>query len=119
MARSRCDRLVVAVNTDESVRRLKGPARPVNDIKSRACVLGALASVDLVVAFGQNPEEGDNPLMVIRALSPDLLVKGQDYTVDTVIGADYVLSQGGEVWLAPLEEGKSTTATIKKMSGAG
>lgn len=118
MARSRCDRLIVAVNADESVRRLKGPTRPVNDAESRACVLGALASVDLVVSFGAKPEEGDTPLLVIQALSPDLLVKGQDYTVDAVIGADYVLSQGGEVWLAPLEEGKSTTATIKKMSGA-
>ena len=117
MARARCDRLVVAINADESVRRLKGPSRPVNDAESRGCVLGALASVDLVLAFGETPQEQDTPLEVIRALSPDLLVKGQDYTVETVVGADYVISQGGEVWLAPLEEGKSTTATLRKISG--
>lgn len=116
-ARSRCDRLVVGLNADESVRRLKGENRPVNDAESRACVLGALASVDLVVVFGQNQDENDNPLQIIQKLSPNLLVKGADYTVDTVIGADYVISTGGTVWLAPLEEGKSTTATIRKMTG--
>lgn len=116
-ARSRCDRLVVAINADASVKRLKGPDRPVNDQDARARVLGALGSVDMVVLFGEDPVEKDNPLAVIRKLTPDLLVKGADYTVETVIGADYVMSTGGEVWLAPLEDGKSTTATIKKLKG--
>jgi D-beta-D-heptose 7-phosphate kinase/D-beta-D-heptose 1-phosphate adenosyltransferase len=117
-ARSRCDRLVVALNCDESVRRLKGESRPVNHEEARARVLGALGSVDLVVLFGQNAEEADTPLEIIRKLTPDLLVKGADYTVDTVVGADYVISTGGEVWLAPLEAGQSTTGTIRKMKGA-
>ncbi|MGZ9108993.1 MAG: D-glycero-beta-D-manno-heptose-7-phosphate kinase [Micavibrio sp.] len=117
-ARSRCDRLVVALNCDESVRRLKGENRPVNNEEARSRVLGALGSVDLVVLFGRNADEADTPLQIIRKLTPDLLVKGADYTVDTVVGADYVISTGGEVWLAPLEEGQSTTGTIRKMKGA-
>lgn len=116
--RSRCDRLVVALNCDELVRRLKGENRPVNNEEARSRVLGALGSVDLVVLFGQNMNEEDTPLQIIRKLTPDLLVKGADYTVDTVIGADYVISTGGEVWLAPLEDGQSTTGTIRKMKGA-
>lgn len=117
-ARARCDRLVVAINADSSVRRLKGPERPVNDEAARAAVIGALGCVDLVVLFGVEPEEDDKPLKVIRALTPDLLVKGADYTVATTIGADYVISTGGEVWLAPLEPGKSTTATLQKLKGS-
>lgn len=115
-ARARCDRLIVAINADSSVRRLKGPTRPVNDEISRAKVLAALGCVDLVILFGDDPAEQDTPLAVIRSLTPDLLVKGGDYAVDTVVGADYVMSTGGEVWLAPLEAGKSTTATLQKMA---
>lgn len=117
MARARCDRLVVAINCDDSVRRLKGAARPVNDEESRARVLGALGSVDLVVLFGGKPEEDDKPLLLLQKLTPDLLVKGGDYMKDAVVGADYVLSSGGEVWVAPLEEGKSTTTTIARVKG--
>lgn len=116
-ARARCDKLVVGLNCDESVRRLKGPSRPVNDEDSRARVLGALACVDLVVLFGKQANEDDTPLEILKTLTPDLLVKGADYTVETVVGADYVISQGGEVWLAPIEDGKSTTGTIEKMKG--
>ena len=115
-ARARCDRLIVAINADSSVRRLTGPTRPLNDELSRAKVLAALGCVDLVVLFGDDMAEQDTPLTVIRALTPDLLVKGGDYTVESVVGADYVMSAGGEVWLAPLEEGKSTTATLQKMA---
>ena len=118
MARARCDRLVVAINCDASVERLKGPERPINDEISRARVLGALGSVDMVVLFGLRPAESDEPVLLLKKLTPDLLVKGGDYTIATVIGADYVLSTGGEVWLAPVEEGKSTTGTIRKMKGA-
>jgi D-beta-D-heptose 7-phosphate kinase/D-beta-D-heptose 1-phosphate adenosyltransferase len=116
-ARSRCDRLVVGLNCDDSIRRYKSKDRPINDEDSRARVLGALGSVDLVVMFGRMPDEKDTPLKLIQKLGPDLLVKGADYTIDQVVGADYVISTGGEVWLAPLEEGKSTTNVIKKMKG--
>lgn len=116
-ARSRCDRLVVGLNCDESVRRYKSKDRPVNDELSRGRVIGALGSVDMVVVFGRMPEEKDTPLDLIKKLGPDLLVKGADYTLDQVVGADYVISTGGAVWLAPLEDGKSTTAVIKKMQG--
>lgn len=111
-ARSRCDKLIVAINSDASVSRLKGPDRPVHTEASRAAVLGSLATVDLVVVFGE-----DTPLEIIRALKPDLLVKGADYTVDTVVGADVVHSYGGEVYLAELAEGHSTTDVIRRMGG--
>jgi D-beta-D-heptose 7-phosphate kinase/D-beta-D-heptose 1-phosphate adenosyltransferase len=111
-ARAACDRLVVGVNTDESVRRLKGPTRPVQDETARATVLAALAPVDLVVPFAEH-----TPIELIRALRPDVLVKGADYTVETVVGADLVQSYGGRVLLAELSAGHSTTATIGRMAG--
>jgi D-beta-D-heptose 7-phosphate kinase/D-beta-D-heptose 1-phosphate adenosyltransferase len=110
-ARSWCDRLVVGVNGDASVAALKGPGRPVNSLDSRALVLGGLHGVDLVVAF-----EDDTPLALIEALRPDVLVKGADYTDAEVVGAVEVRSWGGEVRLAPLVEGYSTTATISRMN---
>jgi len=110
-ARRNCDRLVVGVNEDASVRRLKGPSRPVHDVAARATVLAALKSVDLVVGFGE-----DTPLALIQALQPDVLVKGADYTVETVVGADVVLARGGRVLLAPLINGQSTTDTIARMN---
>jgi D-beta-D-heptose 7-phosphate kinase/D-beta-D-heptose 1-phosphate adenosyltransferase len=110
-ARSACDRLVVGLNSDASVRRLKGPDRPVQDEASRAVVLSALADVDALVIF-----EEDTPERLIRSLRPDILVKGADYTVDTVVGADFVQSYGGRVLLAELKQGHSTTATIARMT---
>ncbi len=110
-ARAACDRLVVGLNADDSVRRLKGPTRPVQNETSRAAVLGSLASVDLVVLFGD-----DTPVALIEAIRPDLLVKGADYTIDRVVGADIVQSYGGRVMLVDLEEGHSTTATIARMA---
>ena len=110
-ARSRGDKLIVAINSDASVSRLKGPERPVHSEASRAAVLGSLATVDLVVVFGE-----DTPLEIIRALKPDLLVKGADYTVENVVGADVVQSYGGEVYLAELAEGHSTTNVIRRMA---
>lgn len=115
-ARSRCDRLIVGLNCDASVRRLKGEGRPVNGERSRAEVLASLDSVDMVVLFGDRPEEQDTPLSLIADLRPDLLIKGQDYTVETVVGADLVQSWGGEVWLAPIEEGHSTTGILRKIA---
>jgi len=110
-AGQRCDKLIVGLNSDASVARLKGPERPVQNEASRAVVLGSLASVDMVVVFGE-----DTPLTLIEAIKPDLLVKGADYTVETVVGSDIVRSYGGSVYLARLEDGFSTTATIAKLS---
>ncbi|CAK0746834.1 D-beta-D-heptose 7-phosphate kinase / D-beta-D-heptose 1-phosphate adenylyltransferase [uncultured Gammaproteobacteria bacterium] len=109
-ARAACDRLVVGLNSDESVRRLKGEKRPVQSEAARAAVLASLASVDLVVIFGE-----DTPLETITALRPDLLVKGADYRLEQVIGGDVVHSYGGRVLLADLQAGHSTTATIARM----
>ena len=112
-ARAACDRLIVGVNSDASVRRLKGPTRPVQDETSRATVLAALSPVDLVVVFDE-----DTPMELIHALQPDVLVKGADYTVATVVGAEFVQSYGGRVVLAELSAGHSTTATIGRMAGS-
>lgn len=109
-ARSQCDRLVLGLNSDASVRRLKGEGRPVNHEADRACVMAALASVDAVVIFGE-----DTPLALIERLKPDVLVKGADYTIDRVVGADVVQANGGKVLLVDLVAGRSTTATIRKL----
>ncbi|MGE5515283.1 MAG: D-glycero-beta-D-manno-heptose-7-phosphate kinase [Bacteroidota bacterium] len=109
-AKAACDRLVVGLNSDASVQRLKGPTRPVQSEAARATVLASLASVDMVVIFGE-----DTPLELIRALKPDVLVKGADYTVETVVGAPDVINWGGRVVLANLVEGQSTTNTIKRL----
>jgi len=109
-AKERCDRLILGLNSDASVRRLKGETRPVNSVEARAAVLAGLASVDLLVVFDE-----DTPLDLIQALKPDVLVKGADYTVDTVVGADIVQGYGGKIFLAALEDGFSTTRTIEKM----
>jgi len=106
-----CDRLVIGLNCDASVKRLKGDSRPVQTEASRAAVLGALGAVDLVVIFGE-----DTPINLIENLRPDVLVKGADYTIDTVVGADIVQSYGGKVVLAKLEDGHSTTNTIERLS---
>ncbi len=111
-ARAACDRLVVGVNSDQSVRRLKGPHRPVQPEAARAAVLGSLASVDLVCIF-----EEDTPVALIEAIRPELLVKGADYTVQTVVGADLVRGWGGKVMLADLMPGHSTTATAARLRG--
>lgn len=110
-ARAWCDRLVVGLNSDESVRRLKGDGRPVNALESRALVLAGLSAVSLVVPF-----DTQTPLALIEALRPDVLIKGADYTVDKVVGADLVVSYGGEVRLADLVDGYSTTGAIARMT---
>jgi D-beta-D-heptose 7-phosphate kinase/D-beta-D-heptose 1-phosphate adenosyltransferase len=112
-AKAACDRLVVGLNSDASVRRLKGPGRPVQPEAARAQVLASLASVDLVVLF-----EEDTPLALIEAIRPDLLVKGADYRLEEVVGGAFVEGYGGKVLLATLEPGHSTTATIRRLSGA-
>jgi D-beta-D-heptose 7-phosphate kinase/D-beta-D-heptose 1-phosphate adenosyltransferase len=106
-ARALCDRLVVALNTDDSVRRLKGPDRPVQTELARAEVIGALRSVDLVTLFDQ-----DTPLDLIAHLRPNVLIKGADYSVETVVGSDMVLEYGGRVELIDLVPGQSSTRLI-------
>jgi D-beta-D-heptose 7-phosphate kinase/D-beta-D-heptose 1-phosphate adenosyltransferase len=112
-ARAACDRLVVGLNSDASVKRLKGESRPMQTEAARAAVLGSLESVDLVIVF-----EEDTPERLLQAVRPDVLVKGADYTVETVVGADFVQSYGGKVVLADLVPGFSTTATIARMKPA-
>lgn len=111
-ARALGDVLVVGLNSDESVRRLKGPSRPINTQEDRARVLSALRCVDHVIVF-----EDDTPLAVITALIPDVLVKGGDYTRDTVVGAEVVEQHGGSVVIIPLLEGRSTTSIIARSQG--
>jgi D-beta-D-heptose 7-phosphate kinase/D-beta-D-heptose 1-phosphate adenosyltransferase len=106
-ARAACDRLIIGLNSDASVRRLKGEGRPVQTAAARATVMASLAPVDLVVEFGE-----DTPQALIEALRPDVLVKGADYSRATVVGGDFVESYGGRVILADLMASYSTTATI-------
>ena len=110
-ARAACDRLVVGLNTDASVARLKGPGRPVQPEIARAAVLASLAAVDAVVLFDE-----ETPLALIEMLRPDVLVKGADYRLEQVVGASLVQSYGGRVRLARLEPGYSTSATIANMA---
>lgn len=108
-ARASADRLIVGLNSDASVRRLKGPERPVQSEVARATVLAALAAVDAVVLF-----EEDTPYELIELVAPDVLVKGADYTRDQVVGADLVTRRGGHVLLVPLLERHSTSDTLRR-----
>jgi D-glycero-beta-D-manno-heptose 1-phosphate adenylyltransferase len=111
-ARRHGDALVVGVNSDESVRRLKGPGRPVRNVAERCYVLAALAMVDAVVVFDQ-----DTPLELITELRPDVLVKGGDYSESSIVGASDVRGWGGTVAIIPLTPGHSTTSTIERLRG--
>ncbi len=110
LARQSGDFLVVGLNTDESVRRLKGADRPYNSFFDRAFVLASMFFVDAVIAF---PE--DTPLQLITAIKPDVLVKGADYQISEIVGAKQVLEWGGKVERIPLVKGKSTTLLIQKI----
>lgn len=110
-ARACGDALIVGVNSDASVRRLKGPSRPVRTEAERAYVLAALAVVDCVAVFSE-----DTPLELIQCLTPDVIVKGGDYVADTVVGAAETRARGGDVVIIPLTPGHSTTATIARLS---
>lgn len=103
-------RLVLGLNSDDSVKRLKGKARPLQAQEDRAFNLAALRSIDLVVTFVE-----DTPLALIKTLHPDVLVKGGDYTLDTIVGAKEVLAWGGKVEVLSFVQGKSTTSLIEKM----
>lgn len=106
------DRLIIGLNSDESVKRLKGPARPIQNEQSRALLLSAIQFVDAITIFGE-----DTPEELIRAIGPDVLVKGSDYTLQNVVGADLVKSRGGEVRLVDLVEGYSTTSIEQRIGG--
>jgi len=109
-AKAEGDVLIVALNTDASVRRLKGPARPVNALDDRASVVAALSSVDYVVSFDE-----DTPVEVVRALRPDVFVKGGDYTPDMLPEAPVVEALGGTVRILPYVEDRSTTRLIERI----
>lgn len=102
--------LIVAINADASVKRLKGASRPVNNENSRMLLMASLVMVDAVILF-----EEDTPLNLITAILPDVLVKGGDYTIEQIAGAKEVISNGGEVKIVPILEGFSTTGIIEKM----
>lgn len=113
-AKARGDRLVVGLNNDESIARLKGPERPINPLDERAMVLSALASVDWVIPFG-SADENDTPAKLIEQISPDILVKGGDYTVEQIAGAEHVLRHGGKVEVLEFLDGCSTSKVISKI----
>jgi D-beta-D-heptose 7-phosphate kinase/D-beta-D-heptose 1-phosphate adenosyltransferase len=112
-ARSQADCLVVGLNSDASVRALKGPTRPVNPLHARAQVLAGLEAVDYLTVF-----EDATPLALIRAVRPEVLVKGADYQRSEVIGADFVESYGGRLHLARLADGFSTTGLLQRLGAA-
>lgn len=105
------DILIVGINSDASVKRLKGDSRPVNNELSRAYLVSSLLMVDAVIIFSE-----DTPLELIKIILPDTLVKGGDYTIDTIVGAKEVMANGGSVEIIQIQEGFSTTGIIKKIS---
>jgi len=109
-ARSHCDRLIVAINSDASVRRLKGAARPIQSERARTRIIAALAFVDAVITF-----DAPTPIELIADLLPNVLIKGADYKVEEVIGRDVVEANGGRVVLVPLVPDSSTTRIVRKV----
>ncbi|MDJ1506204.1 D-glycero-beta-D-manno-heptose 1-phosphate adenylyltransferase [Xanthocytophaga agilis] len=113
-ARSQGDKLVLGLNTDASVQRLKGETRPIVNETGRSRVIAALGFVDLVVLFDE-----DTPKSLIEAIKPDILIKGDDYTVETIVGADFVIANGGTVKTIPLVKGFSTSSIVEKIRKSG
>jgi D-beta-D-heptose 7-phosphate kinase/D-beta-D-heptose 1-phosphate adenosyltransferase len=109
-AAKEADYLIVAVNSDTSIQRLKGPNRPINKEQSRALILASLAIIDAVIVF-----EEDTPLTLIELLMPDTLVKGGDYTIDQIVGSKEVIANGGKVVINPIITGFSTTNIIDQI----
>jgi len=109
-ARLEGDRLILGLNTDASIRKIKGPERPIVDENARARLLASMYFVDLIVPFDE-----ETPLMLIETLNPDILVKGKDYDIKNIVGADFVLKNGGSVRTIDLVEGYSTSAIIEKI----
>lgn len=110
-AASFADVLIVGVNSDASVKKLKGDSRPINNENSRALIMASLIMVDAVVVFNE-----ETPAELIRIIQPDVLIKGGDYTMETIVGADDVLANGGRVEIIQLKEGFSTTGIIEKIN---
>jgi rfaE bifunctional protein nucleotidyltransferase chain/domain len=110
-ARQSADALIVGINSDASVRRLKGASRPIRSESERAYVLAAVEAVDLVVIFSE-----DTPLELVKLLEPDVIVKGGDYNEETIVGGAEVKRRGGQVIVVPLTPGQSTTGIIGKLS---
>ena len=110
-AAKEADYLIVGVNSDDSVKRLKGNSRPINQQDTRALMLASLIIIDAVIIF-----EEDTPLELINAIKPDVLVKGGDYTIEQIVGAKEVIADGGRVVINPIIEGFSTSNIIKKMN---
>lgn len=104
------DKLIIGVNSDASVKRLKGENRPINNQHSRALILASLIMVDAVVIFDE-----DTPLELINQVEPEVLIKGGDYTLETIVGAKETIQRGGKVEIIPIVEGFSTTGLIEKM----
>lgn len=111
-AASFADVLIVGINSDASVKKLKGDTRPINSENSRALIMASLIMVDAVVIFNE-----ETPAELIKIIQPDVLVKGGDYTAETIVGAEDVLANGGRVEIIPLKEGFSTTGIIEKING--
>jgi len=107
------DQLIIGLNDDDSIRRLKGPSRPINPLPDRATMLAALRAVALVVPFSE-----DTPLKLISALMPDILVKGGDYQADDIVGAAQVRQHGGEVIVMPFIDGHSSSGLIQRIQSA-
>ena len=110
-AASFADILIVGINSDSSVKKLKGNSRPINDEVSRALLVASLIMVDAVIIFNE-----ETPLELIKQIKPDVLIKGGDYTIDTIVGAREVMANGGKVEIFPIEEGFSTTGIIEKIT---
>jgi|SRR6185437_646338 len=109
-AASFADVLIVGLNSDASVKKLKGESRPVNNENSRALIMASLIMVDVVTIFDE-----ETPLELIKLIEPDVLIKGGDYTIDTIVGAKEIMDAGGKVEIIPLEAGFSTTGIIEKI----
>jgi len=112
LARREGAALIVGLNSDASVKRLKGPTRPVRSTAERAVVLAGLEAVDAVVVFDE-----DTPLELVQVLEPDVIVKGGDYSPETIVGSELVTARGGRVVVIPLVQGQSTTSIIEKLRG--
>lgn len=110
-AASFADVLIVGINSDASVKKLKGDSRPINRENSRALIMASLIMIDAVVIFNE-----ETPIDLIKIIMPDVLIKGGDYTIDTIVGAEEVIAAGGKVEIIPLEEGFSTTGILQKIS---
>lgn len=106
------DILVVGLNTDESIQRLKGPTRPIQNLKARALIMSALAAVDYIISF-----DDDTPLYLIKNIKPSILIKGGDYTEDTIVGANEVKMNGGKIEIIPFLTGYSTSNIVEKIKG--